>query len=73
MGVVVVVQLGSWKKTLRVQVHPSLSEIVIRDERFTIQAECWLKSRDVVKRLARLSVERDQKLEAFELNPRIVD
>ena len=40
---------------------------------FTIQAECWLKSMDVVKRLARLCVERDQKPEAFELNPRIVD
>ena len=68
-----VVQLASWKKTLSVQVHPSLSDIVIRDERFTIQAECWLKSRDVVKRLARISVERDRKLEAFELNPKIVD
>ena len=55
------------------QVHPSLSEIVIRDERFTIQVECWLKSRDVVKRLARLSVERDRKPKAFELNPKIVD
>lgn len=68
-----VVQLASWKMTLRVQIHPSLSDIVIRDEMFTIQAECWLKSRDVVKRPARLSVERDRKPEAFELNPRIVD
>jgi len=41
--------------------------------RFTIRAECWLKSTDVVKRLAQLCVERDQKPEAFELNPGIVD
>jgi len=74
-SVVVVVQLTSWKRCvgkIRGKYVQSKRHTDTR-RRFTIQAECWLKSTDAAKRLAQLSVEQDRKPEVFELNPRTVD